>query len=359
MKRKMTYEEALELATESFKILIVYFNVTRPMNNKAYFKNGKFDIEEYTKQMKFLTNWNNMPSIQKKALAKTYINYNSTFNYTQGIPVELLRNLCRVWYYDNEGKRTMLKYGDVTKRIISTGKVKYIPSGSKFKKNEDGKYEKKCWWCHKYLIDPKLQFTLMGKSQYSDITTFPRTSDETSMKYLAYARTKDAILSFYSSSNKSDNGAKEKVPVKEEVSETEKLVKRYAVNYVRGLASSEEVENELRACHRKQKEIDEIITALDKLKRQTKKTPNRREEYFNKKKAYLNGVIEYTEFRNWMTANNVLETIIKQWDDVELQRVNERAQEAAKQEAEKKEKEEATVKLSNEDIDEIIRGMGK
>lgn len=218
--KKLTYNEAFEIASESFKLLTIYFNVTRPMNNKVYFKDGKFSIEEYSRQMKFLSAWNGMSRIQKKAHAKKYADYSKAYNLTQGIPTKILKKLCCLWFYDSDGKRRQLNYDDIVKDAVERGEIALSNHGSKFRKKTDGTYEKKCWWCRKYLFsDPKRQYGMMMHGRYSDISRFPHDEDELSLKNLAYLLVKDVIFKFYKK-NVSDKAETTEIVEEKPVSET-------------------------------------------------------------------------------------------------------------------------------------------
>lgn len=168
------------------------------MNNKVYFKDGKFSVEEYSRQMKFLSAWNGMSRIQKKAHAKKYADYSKAYNLTQGIPTKILKKLCCLWFYDSDGKRRQLNYDDIVKDAVERGEIVPVNHGSKFREKTDGTYEKKCWWCRKYLFsDPKRQYGMMKHGCYSDISRFPHDEDELSLKNLAYLLVKDVIFKFY------------------------------------------------------------------------------------------------------------------------------------------------------------------
>lgn len=355
-------------------MVITYFNVTRPQYMKGYKVDGKFSREEMNRQIGFLSKWKKMPKAVKNLHAKEYATYSANYNYTFGIPKDLIGAGCRS-FRDETGKVRRVSVKEIMRLLVDEGFIEADrpKHGVKQQLGEDGKYHAKLRWLSKYPIaDKALLDELFNNPKYKSIDRFPIPEVMGSPDELGYIDAKNAIVKWEKKQGLRGDGktkkyekVEEEVEVKavkpvQEESETAKLVKRYAVNYVRGLASSDEVENELRACHRKQKEIDEIISALNKLKKQKNSEASRREEYYNKKKSYLNGSIKYEEFRNWMTANNVLEKIVKQWDDVELQRINERAQAEAQAEAEAKKKAEAQAqakKLSDEDLDEIIRGM--
>lgn len=224
--KKLTYKEAFEIASESFKLLTIYFNVTRPMNNKVYFKDGKFSVEEYSRQMKFLSAWNGMSRIQKKAHAKKYADYSKAYNLTQGVPNGLLKKLCCLWYYGEDGKRRQINYSDIVKNAISSGEIIQTNQGSKFKKKKDGGWEKKCWWSQKFLFaDPKRQYGMMTHSWYSDLKTYPNYDDELSLKNVAYIMTKDAIFKFYKK-NVSDKAETTETVEEKTVSETSESVER-------------------------------------------------------------------------------------------------------------------------------------
>lgn len=209
----------MERAEAGVRTLIIYFNVTRPVNSKTYQKNGKFDIETYKKHMKFLSNWRVLDSASKKRLAGVYDNVTICYNYTQGIPKELLKKVCGK-YTDDDGKQVKVSVNEVLERLVAKGFIRPLSEqpkrGSKFNL-ENGKYERKCWWNGKYLMkNVEYQYKLMMDKRYWDIENFPVSKDNP-ISYSGYAIAKNVIFKWIKNGKKEREEKSVKVEVVKEV----------------------------------------------------------------------------------------------------------------------------------------------
>ena len=93
--------------------------------------------------------------------------------------------------------------------------------------------------------------------------------------------------------------------------------------------------------------LDDLVRAWNNKTAEVKKEhPKSNEEktakYFELREKYLNGVIDYTEFRNWMVSNGVKDSVLKKWDNDEMNRIQEQVQDKSKP-------------MLNVDIDELVK----
>ena len=168
----MNKQEALKRAIDDFKQLVIYFDVTRPQYEKAYFRDGKFSLDKLIGQQKFLDGWNRKSRSDRKSLAKVYSTYSGTFNLTFGIPRELISSIIGS-YRDDDGKKHRILFGEVIEPLVEQNYIKVVNDGKKFSKDDDGNYKVKCWWNKKYLLkNEKHWFKLFSEPKYSRIETF-------------------------------------------------------------------------------------------------------------------------------------------------------------------------------------------
>lgn len=159
-------------AKRDIRDLFIYFNITRPKHEKAYFKDGKFSVKELVRQLDFLEGWSKKNRVEKKSLAKYYTLYAKTFNYVFGIPKDLIVKVAGV-YYDEDGKQHRVNYHEIVDELIKEGFIKVVNAGRKFERTEDGQYKVKCWWCKKYIMTNRRQwFKLMSEDKYDDINKY-------------------------------------------------------------------------------------------------------------------------------------------------------------------------------------------
>lgn len=97
-------------------------------------------------------------------------------------------------------------------------------------------------------------------------------------------------------------------------------------------ASHAEPTPEIKPPKKEQEEsLDDLVRAwndktVEVKKEQPKTNEDKRAKYFELKEKYLTGVIDFTEFRNWMVENGVKKDVLKDWDDYELNRLQEQVQ---------------------------------
>lgn len=172
MKQNKGKEFYISRAKRDIRDLFIYFNITRPKHEKAYFKDGKFALKELVRQLDFLEGWSRKSRIEKKSLAKYYTLYSKTFNYIFGIPKDLIVKVAGV-YYDEDGKQHRVNYNEIVDELIKEGFIKVVNAGRKFERTEDGQYKVKCWWCKKYIMANRKQwFKLMNEDKYGDINNY-------------------------------------------------------------------------------------------------------------------------------------------------------------------------------------------
>lgn len=176
MKPKVSRADAQKRATRGFQVLVLNQCITQLRKVKEYQKDGKFSLDEFLRQEKFLSVWKNKTPKEMGNKAKIYAFYSRTYNYALGIPHELIEKVLGGWN-DANGKWHRVKPSEVIDALVKKGWLadpKNTRHGSKFRKNEDGSYSKKCWWNNKYLIERKIWFTLLEKDKYMDFNDYPR-----------------------------------------------------------------------------------------------------------------------------------------------------------------------------------------
>lgn len=172
MKNKKDKTFYISRAKRDIRDLFIYFNITRPQHERAYFKDGVFSLKELVRQMEFLDGWSNRNRIEKKSLAGKYVGYSKTFNYVFGIPRELVNKVMGE-YIDADGKKHRIASEEIIEELVKEGFIKVVNAGRKFNKNEDGSYEVKCYWCKKYIMANKKQwFKLMTDEHYDNINKY-------------------------------------------------------------------------------------------------------------------------------------------------------------------------------------------
>lgn len=176
MKPKVSRADAQKRATRGFQVLVLNQCITQLRKVEEYQKDGKFSLDEFLRQEKFLSVWKNKTPKEMGNKAKIYAFYSRTYNYALGIPHELIEKVLGGWN-DANGKWHRVKPSEVIDALVKKGWLadpKKTRHGSKFRKNEDGSYSKKCWWNNKYLIERKIWFTLLEKDKYMDFNDYPR-----------------------------------------------------------------------------------------------------------------------------------------------------------------------------------------
>lgn len=168
----MNKEEALKKAVDDFKQLIIYFDVTRPQHEKNYFQDGKFNLSKLIRQQRWLDAWKGTNRIFKKKNAGVYKDYSETFNFTFGIPSELIKTVLGI-YKDEDGRRHKVSIEEASDILVKQKFIRVVNAGKKFNKDEDGNFKVKCWWHKKYLLkNEKYWIKLLSDPKYSNIETF-------------------------------------------------------------------------------------------------------------------------------------------------------------------------------------------
>ena len=310
MKNRDYYMRRSEVG---FKTLIIYFSVTRPQYEKAYHKDGKFDKDVLLHQMEFLSSWDKRSKREKELLAKRYSQYARTFNYTFDIPVGLVKEILGKY------RRTRISIKEITDKLEADGWLEVKNAGTRTKKCEDGKAHVVCWWHKKYLIaNRKYWLQLLSDKKYSDYNKYPRDEE-------GFVQRAVSIIAKYRKNTITEED-KEMTTVeelKEEfIKEAEQVERMQEVEPPKQEPEPEESLDDLvRAWNNK--------TAAVK-KEQPKSNEEKTAKYFELREKYLNGVIDYNEFRNWMVSNGVKDGVLKKWYNEELKRLQERVQEKTK-----------------------------
>lgn len=164
MKPKYDKQYYLELASNTFKYIIIYFDVTRPQYEKNYRYNGRFSIDELLKQIgivkrfykkdpKVINDYNNVRNLSR---------YETTYNYTFGIPSWITEKL-QFRYFDDNGNRKRLTVDEIVQHVSEHHfKITEVNKGKK-NKIVDGK-KTIVSWNKKYKIDD----TELWKSMFND-----------------------------------------------------------------------------------------------------------------------------------------------------------------------------------------------
>ena len=164
MKPKYDKQHYLELASKTFKYIVIYFDVTRPQYEKNYRRNGRFSIDELLKQIGILKGFNEKDPkvINDYNNVRNRSRYETTSNYTFGIPSWITEKL-QFRYFDDNGNRKRLTVDEIV-QYVSEHHFK-ITEVNKGKKNKivDGK-KTIVSWNKKYRIDD----TELWKSMFND-----------------------------------------------------------------------------------------------------------------------------------------------------------------------------------------------
>lgn len=164
-------------AKKRFKVLVIYFCVTRPQYEKAYHRNGKFSLEELLYQMDFLETFNDRSETFRKIHSRQQARYSKTFNYTFGIPSELVKSVLGQWK-DERGKTVRIPVNKLVKELEDENFIRVCKHGTKTRKDDEGKYHATCWWDTKYLLaDRAYWMKLMSDEKYSDYMKYPEDNE--------------------------------------------------------------------------------------------------------------------------------------------------------------------------------------
>lgn len=164
MKQKYDKQYYLGLASNTFKYIVIYFDVTRPQYEKNYRRNGRFSIDELLKQIGILKGFNekNPKVINDYNNVRNRSRYETTSNYTFGIPKWILEKL-QFRYFDDNGNRKRLTVDEIVQYVSDNYfKIKILNKGKKNKIVDGNKTIVS--WNKKYIIDD----TELWKSMFND-----------------------------------------------------------------------------------------------------------------------------------------------------------------------------------------------
>ena len=320
MKNRDYYIRRAEVG---FKTLVIYFSVTRPQYEKAYHKDDKFDKDVLMRQMDFLSTWDKRSKREKELLAKRYSEYARTFNYTFDIPVGLVKEILGKY------RRSRISIKEITDKLEADGWLEVKNAGTRTKKGEDGKAHVVCWWHKKYLIaNKKYWFKLLSDNKYSDYLKYPEDKE-------GFVKRAVKIIKKYRQNT---------IKTEEKDMTTVEELKEEFIKEAGQVEKMQEVEPPK---PEPEESLDDLVRAWNNKTAEVKKEqPKSNEEktakYFELREKYLNGVIDYTEFRNWMVSNGVKDSVLKKWDNDEMNRIQEQVQDKSKP-------------MLNVDIDELVK----
>ena len=320
MKNRDYYIRRAEVG---FKTLVIYFSVTRPQYEKAYHKDDKFDKDVLMRQMDFLSTWDKRSKREKELLAKRYSEYARTFNYTFDIPVGLVKEILGKY------RRSRISIKEITDKLEADGWLEVKNAGTRTKKGEDGKAHVVCWWHKKYLIaNKKYWFKLLSDNKYSDYLKYPEDKE-------GFVKRAVKIIKKYRQNT---------IKTEEKDMTTVEELKEEFIMEAGQVEKMQEVEPPK---PEPEESLDDLVRAWNNKTAEVKKEhPKSNEEktakYFELREKYLNGVIDYTEFRNWMVSNGVKDSVLKKWDNDEMNRIQEQVQDKSKP-------------MLNVDIDELVK----
>jgi hypothetical protein len=164
----------IERAVKDFKTLVIYFNVTRPQMEAKFKENGKFSLEKLLSITRYINaGWKAADDKEK------YNKLSAAYNYTFGIPNELVKKVLGV-YVDENGRHVKIPVEKIVQHLRETGFIdEPVGNGTKVVKDKkDGKFRAVCYWRKKYpLANVKYWLKLMSDKLYSNIKTFPNASD--------------------------------------------------------------------------------------------------------------------------------------------------------------------------------------
>lgn len=221
-KPKMDLRFYIERAVKDFKTLVIYFNVTRPQYEPAFRdKNGKFSFDKLKNIQHYLkAGWRVADDVRK------YNRLSAAYNYTFGIPNELVRKVLGE-YVDDNGKHIRIPVKSIVNHLQKVGFLGKVTNDGKslVKDKETGKYRTICHWRQKYpLANVKYWAKLISDENYRDLDTIPNAS----------SRVKRIIMKWHMSWAGDKQDAKQDNEVKTSDSESRG---RELVKYVENIVS--------------------------------------------------------------------------------------------------------------------------
>lgn len=328
MNKKLTKDDAVKRAAQDFKTLIIYYNVTRPQQLPYFKRDGKFSIKEMKRQINF--GGKSMDTVKKMNLdenqMKQFMSCQAHYNYTFGIPRERINAVLR-FYRDDNGHKIRIRVQDVLPIVeADIGTIEHKSHGEAW-----GKYS----FCGKWMMDEKIRDNYLKDKKWSDIYNAPNVS-----KHF-----KELIDKWIKEDRRRNN--------KKHTEDKDMTIDEIREEVITE-AARVETPVEVEPPKQEQEEsLDDLIQAWNNKtaevkKEQPKTNEDKKAKYFELKEKYLNGVIDYTEFRNWMVGKGVKNDILKQWDDHEMNRLHEQVQE----QVQVQEKSKPQVEV---DIDELVK----
>ena len=182
MKTKKDKNFYLKRAVRRFVKVMHYYNITKVKAEKSYYIDGKFNLDKFKHQMKFLNDWNNKSNEDKNRESKgnrqAYTKYSTVWNYTTGIPYELIEKVLGT-YRDEFGVKHNISLDEVVSILEKKDIIKVINYGSKFKSDDSGKYRPKCHWHTKYLFkNYKYWYKMMNSNNYDNWWDYIKKNDD-------------------------------------------------------------------------------------------------------------------------------------------------------------------------------------
>lgn len=163
----------IDRAVKDFKTLVIYFNVTRPQYEPEFKECGKFSVEKLIEVQRYLkAGWKKADDVKK------YNRLSAAYNYTFGIPNELVRKVLGE-YVDENGKHHRIPVRPIVKWLQNEGWLgEETDAGKGFVKDkETGKWKTVCQWRKKYpLANLKYWLKLIADNNYGDLNTIPYAS---------------------------------------------------------------------------------------------------------------------------------------------------------------------------------------
>ena len=160
-----TLKETVESALKRFKVLVTYFDITRPQYERTFQENGRFSKDKFCSVMAFVSNWKRN---YNKAQAKKFADYSSALNYTLDIPSELVKKILG-GFRDANGKWHKMPITKIEDYLLKTGWLKEVSCAGK--KVSGGKV--KYWWHKKYIMSDNVWRGMIDRPEYSDYTKYP------------------------------------------------------------------------------------------------------------------------------------------------------------------------------------------
>ena len=328
MNKKLTKEDAVKRAAQDFKTLILYYNVTRPQQLPYFKRNGKFSIKEMKRQINF--GGKSMGTVKRMNLdenqMKQFMACQAHYNYTFGIPRERI-NAVLGFYRDDTGHKIRIRVQDVLPIVeADIGTIEHKPHGEAW-----GKYS----FCGKWMMDEKIRDNYLKDKKWSDIYNAPNVSEHF----------KKLMKKWIEEDRRRNN--------KKHTEEKDMTVEELKEEFIQESGHAEPIQEVEPPKQEQEESLDDLVRAWNNKtpevkKEQPKTNEVKRAKYFELKEKYLNGVIDFTEFRNWMVENGVKNDILKLWDDHEMNRLHEQVQEQVQVQ-------EKSKPMLNVDIDELVK----